>query len=360
MQTQVLDAGGRIPAPVTLFEQKVAALTRNGGMARAHAKLMRKQALSLQEKIALSMELIRDWYESWNGLVSVSFSGGKDSSVLLWLVRSMYPDVPAVFCNTGLEYPEVVRLVLATRNHVVLKPAMPFFEVIRRFGWPIASKQIARGIDILRHPTDRNQNVRRLYAKGINRFGRPVQGYKVPLQWRFLLDAPFSVSDECCNVMKKKPGDKYEQETGRKPFVGTLASDSKARQRTYLQRGCNAYDMERPRSAPLSFWTEQDILQCIFENNIPVPSVYGDIRRDEDGQFITTGVRRTGCVFCCFGLHLDEGSLNRFELLANSHPRMHRLVMERLGLGEVIDYCRNHAPARLGKTFRCGERAEGD
>lgn len=355
MQAQILDAGGRIPAPVTPFERKVAALTQDGGMARAQKELMRKQALPLQEKIALSMKLVRDWYESWEGLVSVSYSGGKDSSVLLWLVRQLYPDVPAVFCHTGLEYPEVVRQVLGTSNHVVLRPSMRFGEVIRTCGWPIASKKIARGINILRHPTERNQNIRRLYESGINRFGHAVNGYKVPLQWRFLLDAPFNVSDRCCDEMKKKPAAKYERATGRRPFVGTMASDSKARQRTYLQQGCNAYDMKRPRSAPLSFWTEQDILQCIQLNKISIPSVYGEILIDDAGQFYTTGVRRTGCVFCCFGLHLDEGPQNRFELLAESHPKMHHYVMEKLGLRHVIDYCAANSPARLGKTFRCGE-----
>jgi 3'-phosphoadenosine 5'-phosphosulfate sulfotransferase (PAPS reductase)/FAD synthetase len=355
MHTEILDAGGRVPAPLTRFEKRIASLTQNGGMTRALKELERKQALPLREKIALSLELIRDWHEAWEGMVSVSYSGGKDSSVLLWLVRSLYPDVPAVFCHTGMEYPEVIKLVLTTPNHVVLRPDMRFGNVIRCYGWPVASKKIARGINILRHPTDKNQNVYRLYAEGINRFGQPVNGFKVPQQWRFLVNAPFNCSDHCCDVMKKKPSAKYERETGRKPFVGTMASDSKARQRTYLQEGgCNAYDMKRPRSAPLSFWTEQDVLRCVYEYKIPIPSVYGKILRDKDEKFYTSGVRRTGCVFCCFGLHLDEGSQNRFELLAQTHPKMHNFVMEKLGLRNVLDYCQVNAPARLAKTFRYG------
>jgi len=182
-----------------------------------------------------------------------------------------------------------------------------------------------------------------------------VNGFKIAQQWRFLFNAPFEVSSKCCDVMKKNPMEVYERSTGNRPFVGTLASDSKQRQRTYLQHGCNAYDMTRPRSAPLSFWTEQDVLHCISKYGIRIPSVYGDIVQDKDGLFSTTGVRRTGCLFCCFGLSLDEGPRNRFELLAESHPRLHRFVMDKLGLQEVLKYCRDHAPERLAKTFRCGD-----
>jgi len=350
---QILDAAGNVPAPVTDCERKWAESVDSGKVMAAYVELQRRQALPLSEKIDMSLARIRDWYEAWDGKVSVSFSGGKDSSVLLWLVRQLYPEVPAVFCNTGLEYPEVARLVKATPNHEVLRPAMPFWRVIQVHGWPMASKKIARGIHIHRHPTEKNANIRRLYDEGINRHGRPVHGYKLAKCWRFLIDAPFNCSDACCDVMKKKPAKKYEKETGRKPFVGTLAADSKQRQKLYIQTGCNAYDLKHPKSAPLSFWTEQDVLRCIQENNIPIPSVYGRIEEGENGKLITTGVRRTGCVFCCFGLHMDhlDGPENRFQLLARTHPRLYSYCMDRLGLRSVLEHCREHAPANLARWF---------
>lgn len=334
----LLDASGKPPVPVTAFERRVAERTESGAVSLALAALQEKQNLPLAEKVKLSLELIQDWYESWGGMVSISYSGGKDSEVLKHLVRSIYPEIPAVFAHTGLEYPEVVRQVMNTENHVVLRPKMPFRRVVSEYGWPIGSKKIARGVSIVRNPTGKNQNVTRLYLEGVNRFGRQVHGYKIPLQWRFLIDAPFPISDKCCDVMKKKPMAKYERETGRRPMVGTMASDSKQRQRAYLlEGGCNAYDMKRPRSAPLSFWTQQDILKFIYENKLNIPSVYGEIRRkSSDGSFYTTGVSHTGCVFCCFGLSLDEGPKNRFEQLAETHPNLHRYVMDRLGLGEVL------------------------
>lgn len=350
---QLLDAHGQAPAPLSGFERRVAQATQSGLIAARQKELARKQALPLEEKINLSRSVIRDWYEAWDGQVSVSYSGGKDSSLLLWLVRGLYPEVPAVFFHTGLEYPEVVRQVLDTPNHVVWRPEIRFSSVVERHGWPIASKRIARGVHVVRHPTGKNENVRRLYLEGINRFGRKVEGFKVPLRWRFLFDAPFECSDKCCEVMKKNTAARYERESGRRPFVGTLASDSKARQRAYLlEGGCNAFDMKHPRSAPLSFWTEADVLRCIAQNGIRIPSVYGRIVRGKNGSPITTGVSRTGCVFCCFGLHLDERGRNRFERLAESHPKLHRFVMEQLGLRGVLTYCRQAAPLGLSQTFR--------
>lgn len=352
MTYPILDAHGREAAPLTAHERKWAEAVDSGAVLEAYEELKRRQALPLSEKITMSLARIRDWYEAWNGDVSVSYSGGKDSRVLLELVWSLYPDVPAVFCHTGLEYPQILRAVKSTRNHVVIHPKIPFWQVIRDYGWPVGSKKIARGVNILRHPTENNKNIWRLYDQGVNRYGKPVHGYKVPAQWRFLVRSPFEVSDHCCAVMKKSPAAVYERETGRKPFIGTLATDSKSRQKTYLQTGCNAYDAKHPRSAPLSFWTEQDILRFLLDNRIQIPSVYGQIV-EVDGQLVTTGVRRTGCVFCAFGLHLDhlDGPENRFQRLARTHPNLYRYCMDKLGLRQVLSYCRDAAPPRLAQRF---------
>lgn len=354
----IRDAAGRVPVPQTAYESAWGRAVASGTLQRAIDTLQERRALPLDQKIEASLARIRDWHEAWDGAVSVSYSGGKDSSVLLWLVRQAYPEAPAVFCHTGLEYPEVVQTVLATPNCTIIRPKMRFREVICRYGWPIASKKLARGISVLRHPTGRNQNIYRLYDQGINRFGQPVNGRKVSDCWRFLVDAPFEVSDHCCEVMKKEPMRRYRRETGRVPFVGILATDSKERELTYLRRGsCNSYDAREPKSTPLAFWTEQDVLECIRRYNIPLAAVYGDIE-ERDGCLATTGLRRTGCVFCAFGIHMDlrDGDKTRFEALKQTHPRLWNYVMHRLGLSDVLRYCREHTSMpSLARRIRWGE-----
>lgn len=74
-------------------------------------ELRQKQSLPLESKIEMSLRRIKEWYSENQGAVYVAFSGGKDSTVLLHLVRSLYPEVPAVFVDTGLEYPEIREFV---------------------------------------------------------------------------------------------------------------------------------------------------------------------------------------------------------------------------------------------------------
>lgn len=104
------------------------------------------QSWSLQRKIQVTQTRIIEWYQKNNGKVYVSFSGGKDSTVLLDLARRIYPDIPAVFIDTGLEYPELREFVKSISNVVWLKPDMNFRKVIETYGYPIISKNVSRAI----------------------------------------------------------------------------------------------------------------------------------------------------------------------------------------------------------------------
>lgn len=357
--------------------------------------LPQMQSLPLETKIIMTQQRIRQWYEYWNGDVYVSFSGGKDSTVLKHIVDGMYSDVPAVFVNTGLEYPEIQKFVNDVRggrwecfnsNVEILRPEMRFDEVLKTYGYPIVSKEVSSTVAGARRSIAKGVYSHRLCKLGVKQdeygglFDDGTHSYEqnlansqfIQTKWRFLLDSDFDISPTCCDVMKKKPAKQYEKQTGRKPIIGTLASESTLRRTAWTKHGCNAFESKRPTSQPLSFWTEQDILHYIKKYSVPYCSIYGDIVYDiptyiegqinlfeviidyeETGDFKlkTTGCDRTGCIFCMFGCHLEKYP-NRFQRLKETHPKQWKYCIgggemvngkwqpnkEGLGLAKVLEY----------------------
>lgn len=124
-----------------------------------------------------------------------------------------------------------------------------------------------------------------------------------------------------------------------------MAHESMYREKNWYKSGCNAFDSKHPKSAPMSFWTEQDVLRYIKENDLQIASVYGDIVYEgkdgfkysdsfaDVGTLCTTGCKRTGCIFCAFGAHLEKG-VGRFERLKRTHPRQYEYC---IGGGEYVD-----------------------
>lgn len=111
--------------------------------------LRQYQALPLIAKVRMSQARIAEWYRHWEGNVYISFSGGKDSTVLAHLVHEFYPDVPLVFANTGLEYPEI-QAFAKKMGAEFIRPKMRFDEVISKYGYPIISKENAEAIYVAR------------------------------------------------------------------------------------------------------------------------------------------------------------------------------------------------------------------
>lgn len=290
-------------------------------------RLMQNYPLEL--KIMKTKQRIIEWV-SYYGLegVYVSFSGGKDSTVLLTIAREIYPNIKALYIDTGLEYPEVKKFVKTWDNVDIIRPKMSFKEVLNKYGYPVISKEQSQYIYDYRNT--KSEKMKDIRING-NKWGRG----KISKKWLYMIDAPFKVSDKCCNVMKKNPAKEYEKKNNVVPIVGTLAEESALRKSHYIKNGCNAFDSKRPKSTPLGFWTNQDILQYIKEYNIEIPSVYGDII-EVDGKLKTTGCDRTGCIYCAYGCHLEEE--NRFLRLEQTHPQLHQYCINDLGMKDVLTY----------------------
>ena len=304
-------------------------------------KLMQNYPLWI--KIEKTKLRIKEFYDHYNGEIYISFSGGKDSTVLLDIVRSMYPEVEAVFCNTGLEYPEIVKFVKDFNNVTILKPKKTFKQVISEYGYPVISKSVSNTVRLARKNIKEGKDTLRVrQIKGLEEGSKFNKG-----KWEFLLYAPFKISDQCCDELKKKPFKEFERITGKKPITGILADEGGIRQEAYLKTGCNNF--KKGVCKPLGFWTEQDILQYIKQNNLKICSIYGEIK--EKGQIegqITidnknyselelTGEHRTGCMFCVIGSHLEK-SPNRFERMKKTHTKQYNYCINKLKLGEVLDY----------------------
>lgn len=275
--------------------------------------LWQMQSLPLEAKIRMTKYRIRQWVEYYGeDGVYVSFSGGKDSTVLLDLVRQMYSNVTAVFVDTGLEYPEIREFVKTFSNVVWLKPKKNFKQVITEYGYPFISKEVSDKVDGARKymqalndaQSRESRTVRYAWGGiadllGIDRRGKAkespeylslkmgiipsetsryqqvvgtyknkdgsVSKYCMP-RYKFFLEAPFNLSASCCRIMKKSPVHSYGRKTHKKPMTAQMASESRLRTAQWLRNGCNGFEMTSPISNPMSFWTEQDVLLYIELN----------------------------------------------------------------------------------------------
>lgn len=389
------------------------------------------QSYPLDLKISLTKARVREWINKFGTEgVYISFSGGKDSTVLLDIVRGLYPKIEAVFVDVPTQYPELKEFVKTFDNVTILKPKINFAQVCKKYGFPLISKEVSESVEGARKYltqvineydalTDRQISYRYFfdkvtgqgkYNKGNipsdfnkwletllnnrmkNRAGGNNQRLAIVLGWltkdhenpvqinnqqsknnftlekyRFFLEAPFEISNKCCNVMKKAPIHEYERKTGKVGITAQMAEESKLRTQKWLQNGCNAFDGKHKISNPMSFWTEQDVLQYIRTRDLKICSVYGNIVEDSDidGQLSftdipewddidfseyqpklkTTGCTRTGCMLCGFGCHLEKNP-NRFEMLKQTHSKMYDLLDHITNNGytmrQAIDWINEH------------------
>lgn len=300
-------------------------------------ELKEMQSLELGQKIQITQARLIEWYEKNDGKVYISFSGGKDSTALLHIARLIYPDIKAVFIDTGLEFPEVREFALSQENVIRLKPEMNFRKVIDTYGYPLISKEVSRYIYHARNCPD--GKVAQKFVPNNQHDLKYGMAYSM-VKWADLKDSDIPISHMCCDVMKKKPAKQFERETGFKPITAMMANESRLRRNSWLKNGCNAFDSKRPISNPMSFWTENDVLEYLVKHNVPYASVYGEIQQDKNGKYYTTGRDRTGCVFCGFGCH-NEKEPNRFQMLKQTHPKLWEYCMKDweqggLGMKEVL------------------------
>jgi 3'-phosphoadenosine 5'-phosphosulfate sulfotransferase (PAPS reductase)/FAD synthetase len=284
---------------------------------RSHTEddLRKSKSLSLDAKVLLSKATIQKFHAHMRGKIYVSFSGGRDSTVLLHIARELYPDIPAVFYNTGMEFPEIYDFIREQKNVTTVNPKMSFRKVIAEYGYPVGGKNLAHWVDL----------AQRGHPSGIKQMNAETKyGYK---SYKWMVDAPFKISDKCCYKLKKEPAALYHKETGRAPLIGSRNEESNLRTEMWMKHG-EISTAGVPSCTPLSLWTAEDVTEYIRRNDIKLSEIYN------------MGYDRTGCTFCLFGIFLDRG---RFLKLKHTHPKAWAYCMRPiedggLGMEPVLDF----------------------
>lgn len=271
--------------------------------------LKERQAWTLAQKVDHALATIDVFISRMGGIDKVycSFSGGKDSTVLLHLCRVLYPDILAVFCSTGNEYPEIIQFVREQAkkgaNIRVIRPEITPRQVWAKYGFPLVGKETAQKVHKVRfNPNTATASI--IMGTGF---------FCLAKKWRYLLTEPYETSSQCCDILKKRPFHRFEKITGRRPIIGVMADESGLRKGQYIKAGgCNVFG-EKAASRPLSIWTEADVWQYIEEQRLDIADIYHK------------GAARTGCMGCGFGAQFADD--RRFSILLDNHPKAYDMVM---------------------------------
>ena len=284
------------------------------------------QKMNLSSKIIQTKHLIRQAVLEF-GLdkVYISYSGGKDSTVLSHIAKSMYPSILHIFANTTNEFPETLKHIQWEKeiNHTNIITVTPkdahgeiwtFKKVVDKYGYPMFSKRIANAIRTYQHAlTERTKKNSQDY---LDRNFKKYEKYKT-----------LPISDKCCDKLKKEPIRRKAKELGMEcAILGILASESYQREKEWLEYGCNVFrERKDNQSRPLSFWTDKDILEYIKEYNVKIPELYAK------------GYQRNGCMYCGFGVQLEPKGQNRFQQLKETHPVQYSYFIKNFG-NLMIDF----------------------
>lgn len=295
------------------------------------AELRRLQAKPYEWKVEHAKDVIREFVEhEGESHVYVSFSGGKDSLVLLHLVRSIYPDVPAVFANTGIEFPEQVKFVRTFPNITEVYPIKHFPKILKEDGIVFPSKEVAMYIKAAKGGATYAVNG----LKGLDKDGKENR-YKARFKkWAYLMDCCVKISPDCCKLMNEDPMHNYEKQTGRMPFIGTRAQESFRRSVGWMKSGCNSFSENRHKSTPLSLWLEYDVFRYIKENSIIVSPMYS-----------REGMNRTGCMFC--PVPIAHGDTTNITYAKEHHRKLYDTIMKKHGLEAMLQATSNPQPNQL-------------
>lgn len=332
-------------------------------------KFRQLTAMDYQSKVAHAFERAKSFVKDCNkkGVNYHVSVGGLDSITLFLFLRAIGIDADAISVSS-LEDKSIQKIHKQLGVVCIPSAKLPNGEIankqkiIQMFGFPVLSKEISSKIDLLQNPTEKNKTVRHAIITGeTGEYGGWQKNSRMKLAQKWLERfagyenanenvnyriAPFKVSDKCCYYLKEKPCDDWAKEHNSVPFLGLMASEGGRRQKSLMLHGCNYWGKSIARSAPFAIFNRQDLLQLAVDLRVPIPEIYGEIRKTPDGTLYTTKAQRTGCSMCGFGIHLEKRP-HRFDKLYWENPKEWEFWMykcctddkgKQYGWGRVLDY----------------------
>lgn len=286
----------------------------------------------LDDKVREACHRVEELYYETNGKCYVSFSGGKDSTILLALIKlceEVYTipqnAIPAVFSNTGIELGVTINFVDWVKenyysNVQIIRPIKPFDWVMKNEGKPIKSKMKSKDLEQW-HYGKRSDALKMLMLQGAVKTGKFSHKHVIGDKDLHMLHDDFDIvpSNKCCDWMKKKPFEKYAKESDMKGcYQGIRVAEEGARDsaaKTRLMHGgklCTWVKNGVIQKAPIIDWTDDDVEQFIREYNVPLSDAYTKY-----------GFRRTGCMACPYGKQVDKD----LDYLYHHEPNRYKAAM---------------------------------
>ncbi len=301
-------------------------------------------------------EFLEKCIERDEPVVTVSFSGGKDSTVLLDLVlkqhKKMKCKIPVeMIYATEVTFPSTIKFIKDTNKRYqekygkdivldvkIVNPKKTWVEILSENGYPIYSKQISMQLNRLKHCKTKNKISK--WNFGIDLNISSTTRYKMSYKRLFLLDdfalfnwpdisdspemqkyfakynEPYFFSEKCCDFIKGNI-----KHDNRPSFIGTMAEESELRKKSWINQGCNIYSKKAMKSRPMSIWTHKDIWKYIKDNDLEINSAYG-FDRTKSLEEQKLNFTRLGCTSCPYGSCAEDKIVKRLKAILEAKGKL--------------------------------------
>lgn len=289
--------------------------------------------MALDDKINDACHRIEElWYET-DGKCFVAFSGGKDSTVLLALVKmceEVYtiPEnaIPAVFCNTGIELGVTLDFIKWVKgnwyqNVVIVYPEKSFDWILKNKGKPMKSKMKSEYLERWGRGARTPAVVGSLVTGVLPTGNNTARKTRLADKDMHMLSDDFEikVSNKCCEYLKKRATKQYEKESGAVgSILGIRIEEGGSRQLNAQRRVksggklCTFQSHGKTVKAPIIDWTDEDIDGFVKRYNVPLSKAY-----------TVYGFRRTGCMACPYSQALPTD----LQYLHDYEPNRYKAAM---------------------------------